>query len=492
MERIFISLLITFLFPTLSWPQDKELLLEKHRKQIKEYAPSFTEEQRVHCFEDCLNLANACFIQGNSIPSIAYNAALLSKELYTALRRVGRGQRDASQVAYSLQATWSDIQAALPEQACAVEFVDYVDEGKTKMGAIVLSKQGNPVWLDLPSPDQIYECPVKGEKASRRIFSKIQDKKNELYNSCNMICGLLWPQSLVNSLKSEREVFFSPANYQHFIAIEYVVPSELEHVRFHRLSSTRKLLETRRSTDTSKALLCGGVVYNKQVLRTTLNNDSLANQFFGVLRLHYLPGSRYMTDSIYTMRNNGNDTFISGVDAEEGRFLELCKKNPYVFISTHGLFMNASMDVKTKYPRSGELLSHSALLMSGGTYQNENVPLPSRTGLLSAKEFSETDLSNVELFVLSACKSGLGYLTDDGIYGLQKGLQLSGVRCIVSTLWELDDTVNVDFMSLFNLYLSKGHTPDDAMYLTRKDFMSRTENAEPRYYDVFIVTDGWR
>ena len=94
--------------------------------------------------------------------------------------------------------------------------------------------------------------------------------------------------------------------------------------------------------------------------------------------------------------------------------------------------------------------------------------------------------------MLSACESGLGYLTDDGIYGLQKGLQLSGVRCIVSTLWELDDFVNVDFMSLFNLYLSKGHTPDDAMYLTRKDFMSRTENAEPRYYDVFIVTDGWR
>ena len=138
------------------------------------------------------------------------------------------------------------------------------------------------------------------------------------------------------------------------------------------------------------------------------------------------------------------------------------------------------------------MLSHSALLMAGGTYQDDEELQSLRTGLLSAKEISEADLSNVDLFVLSTCDSGLGYLTNDGVYGLRKGLQLAGVRCIVSTLWELDDNVNVDFMSLFNIFLSQGHTPDDAMYLTRKEFMTRKEYAEPRYYDVFIVTDGWR
>ena len=491
MKKGIVFTIIILVFHSWSWAQDNESLIERLRRQINNRASAFSEEERLNIFEGILKLTNTCFIQGKENPSIAFNAAILSKELFTALERIGRGQRDALQISYSLQATWQDIQAALPDQACALEFVDYVDDGQTKMGAIVLSKQGSPLWLDLPSPDKIYECPVKGEKASRRIFSKVQDKKNELYNSSNMICCLLWSEPLVDLLKDKREVFFSPANYQHFIAIEYVVPTTLENVRFHRLSSTRRLLEDKRSTNTSKALLCGGVEYNKQVLKINPNNDSIANYYFGTPRSKYLSGSYYMVNNICTVRNNEHDSLISGIDAEESFFLQQCTRYPYVFLSTHGLFKPSS-NVMITSPRSNNMLSHSALLMAGGTYQDDEELQSLRTGLLSAKEISEADLSNVDLFVLSTCDSGLGYLTNDGVYGLRKGLQLAGVRCIVSTLWELDDNVNVDFMSLFNIFLSQGHTPDDAMYLTRKEFMTRKEYAEPRYYDVFIVTDGWR
>lgn len=491
--KTFYILLLLCCFHTMLWAQKRQNDIIGYKELIRDNAQTFTEEQRNYCFKDYIDSANSCFAKGKESPTLAYDAALLSKELYTALVRIGQGQRDASEIARTLQATWRDIQEALPKKACAVEFVDYEKDGQTKMGAIFLSKQGNPIWVDLPSPDSIYKCPVKGEKASKRIFSKVQDKKNELYNSSNMICDLLWPESLVDLLKNKKEVYFSPTNYQHFIAIEYVVPAALEHVRFHRLSSTRKLLEEKRATDTSKALLCGGIVYNKQVLRINPKNDSIANQYFGVPLSKYLSGSYEMVSNICTIRNNEHDSLISGIDAEESFFLKQCTRYPYVFISTHGLFKPSSPNVIIiTSPRTDNMLSHSALLMAGGTYKDDKELQSLRTGLLSAKEFSEVDLSNVDLFVLSTCDSGLGYLTDDGIYGLRKGLQLAGVRCIISTLWELDDYVNVDFMSLFNLYLSQGHTPDDAMYMTRKEFMTRKEYAEPRYYDVFIVTDGWQ
>lgn len=494
------ALFLLFVFcccQSMSCAQDQESMMERYRSLIRDSASFFTAKQQNDCFQISQEIANTCFIHGKKSPSTAYNAALLSKELYTALVRVGRGQRDASQIAHSLQAKWSDIQTALPEQACAVEFVDFEKNGQTNMGAIVLSKRGNPVWVDLTSPDSIYECPVKGLKASKRIFGINQQNKNELYFSSNLICSLLWPQSLVDMLKDKKEVFFSPANYQHLIAIEYVVPKALEHIRFHRLSSTRKLMEEKRLTDTSKALICGGINYNNPAKAKGTGNDTLAYDHFKDIRgsLKYLPGSLILADSIRKIRQELNDLFIDSINAEESDFLYNCQLFPYIFITTHGLFIPDELhSLKLKHHFSLKMLSHSAIMMSGtSVYQKDTLfQKQKRDGLLSAKEFNETDLSNVDLFVLSTCNSGLGYLTDDGVYGLRKGLQLAGVRCVMSTLWELDDYINIDFMSLFNIYLSQGHTPDDAIYLTRKDFMKHPEYGLPQYFDVFIVVDGWQ
>ena len=77
---------------------------------------------------------------------------------------------------------------------------------------------------------------------------------------------------------------------------------------------------------------------------------------------------------------------------------------------------------------------------------------------MSARELAKMNLENVDLTVMSACMSGLGYITPDGVYGLQRGLKTAGVKSIISTLWSVDDKASCLFTTEFykNLELGQG------------------------------------
>lgn len=77
-------------------------------------------------------------------------------------------------------------------------------------------------------------------------------------------------------------------------------------------------------------------------------------------------------------------------------------------------------------------------------------------GILSARELAEQDLSNVNLLVLSACQSGLGYICTDGVYGLQRGLKTAGVKAIIASLWRVDDQATMLLMIKMYEYLGQG------------------------------------
>ncbi len=77
-------------------------------------------------------------------------------------------------------------------------------------------------------------------------------------------------------------------------------------------------------------------------------------------------------------------------------------------------------------------------------------------GVLTAKEICNLNLQNVNLVVLSACKSGLGEVSRDGVYGLQRAFKKTGVKSIVMSLWAIDDSVTQDFMVYFYKGLASG------------------------------------
>ena len=59
------------------------------------------------------------------------------------------------------------------------------------------------------------------------------------------------------------------------------------------------------------------------------------------------------------------------------------------------------------------------------------------------------DLSNTSLAVLSACQTGIGKITDDGVWGIQRAFKMAGVQTILMSLWKVDDIATALMMTTF-------------------------------------------
>ena len=162
-------------------------------------------------------------------------------------------------------------------------------------------------------------------------------------------------------------------------------------------------------------------------------------------------------------------------------------------------------------------MSESGIMMAGmvKNVNNKDFNPTFSDGILTAKELSELKLCEVDLVVLSACQSGLGYITDDGVCGIQRALKLSGVKAMIVSLWSVDDAATMEFMKLFYKELNKKQSSDatirNAFNNARKYLMQESKvvvnscktpilkrirrNVKmdintPQYTNAFVLIDG--
>ena len=91
-------------------------------------------------------------------------------------------------------------------------------------------------------------------------------------------------------------------------------------------------------------------------------------------------------------------------------------------------------------------------------------------GLLTAKEIQDLKL-NAELVVLSACDTGRGRITGDGVIGLSRSLMTAGVPSVIVSLWSVPDAPTGNLMIEFyrnwqQLKLDKAQALRQAMLTT--------------------------
>lgn len=112
-------------------------------------------------------------------------------------------------------------------------------------------------------------------------------------------------------------------------------------------------------------------------------------------------------------------------------------------------------------------------------------------GFLSAKEVSELDFRKIDLVSLSACQTGLGLDTNDGIYGLQRGFKKAGVKSIIMTLDKVDDSATCFLMTEFyRNWLDKGLSKQKSLELAQ-DAVRQTPGWEkPFFWSAFVLLDG--
>ena len=142
-----------------------------------------------------------------------------------------------------------------------------------------------------------------------------------------------------------------------------------------------------------------------------------------------------------------------------------------MFLSTYG-----NMDDADK------ALTRSGLLLAGAnhTLTGDNSLQTTEDGVLTAKEISMLDLRGVDLLVLSACQTGLGKITGDGVFGLQRGFKKAGANAILMSLWKVDDHATRLLMNNFYKYLMDGVDKHEALRRAQTDLRTMEVEAESR------------
>lgn len=438
-----------------------------------------------------------CYQLEDADPSFLYDVTLFAKGLLLQLNRIsGRGKASEEALA-SLQHTWSDIQQALPAEACAIEFVQYEKADQQLMGAIVLPKEGQPKWVQMMAPEEFYNYEIGEWTVKSRLYTTEGTKKNSMYLN-EALQTSLWNDELRSLVGGCRKVYFAPDGYLHQLAFEYMIPDEMDKVEVYRLSSTRRLLEDS-SICTDSALIVGGVKYEAQETPLELGNDAAA--YLYVLHSHpyarsyfsYLKGSLTECENIYSQRFCAADTLLVGEQATEQAVRTLVNRFSVLNISTHGQFgaseVPQSSDIKTTM--TDESLSQCVIALAGANTSIANTDFDANfyDGMLSAREICVSNFSNVDLAVISACQTGLGYVTADGVFGIQRGLKNAGVKSIVVSLWNVSDEASCMLMSQFHQKLNEGMKIHDA-FMAARNVLLEDDYDSPQFYNAFILIDA--
>lgn len=459
-----------------------------HRETVDKRLSQMSVSQKEQNWQALHQFLFDCYRLGDESSEMLYDLALFSKEYLL------QNQKDKD-------IRWKQIRNALDKQECAIEFVQYQGAfNQTMLGCLVLHKDSKrPLFIELSKTDSILKRYVGTSeqltvsKAMTYQPSKSDEffVKDELYSD-SALFQKIWTPELMTAIGDARKVYFSPDGLLHQLAIEYMIPDSTKDC--YRLSSTRVLLRKNEKPNIEKMLLMGNIDYYAEIDPKTSGNDVVCYDYWaGKGSIGQLPFAQMEVDSIVASRNGYKDTVLVGSIATDENLKELlCNHYPIVHILTHGFFIgNMKKGTDLKPTTFDKTMSKSGLTFAGllTTLTNRKFDKNLFDGILSAAEFSKLDMNGVELATLSACQTGLGEITSDGVYGMQRGLKQAGVKSMMISLWSVTNYSSSLFYKHFYQALSqqKNKSFHDALK-TAREKMSKEKYRE-KYLDMISLDE---
>ncbi|BAY23825.1 TPR repeat-containing protein [Calothrix sp. NIES-2100] len=176
-------------------------------------------------------------------------------------------------------------------------------------------------------------------------------------------------------------------------------------------------------------------------------------------QLDSLPGAEL---EAMTIANLLKTQAILGKDATKANILQRLSTVDVIHLATHGW--------ADDYRGLGSWI---ALAPSG----NDD-------GLLKAEEILDLKI-NAQLVVLSACETGQGKLSGDGVIGLSRSLISAGVPSVLVSLWQVRDTPTQYLMVEF--YKSLQTQPDKALALRQAMLKTKEKFPSPGDWAAFTL-----
>ncbi len=379
---------------------------------------------------------------------------------------------------------WEDVRNGLENGEVAIEFVVSESNGSKYYSAEVLRPDYN-------EPQHVFLFATAAQDSSLMdigIYSS-----THLYNK-------IW-KNLEKHISGCSEIYFAPAGDLYGVAIEYLPVDE--HTRIndiysvHRLSSTKSLARRNNPTkekNTGSAVLYGGLDYNldsenmefyaqlaKGGMRGSSEIASLSQIWdLSAMKWNYLKGTDVEVQNISKIldMNACNTKTVTAGEGVEESFKALSGESPQIIhIATHGFFIKEGKD----------MLKSTGLVFAGANNHNRGSKYTD-DGLLTSHEIASMDLNGAELVVLSACRTALGNISGEGVFGLQRGFKKACAKTILMSLWEVEDNATKELMTSFYTNLSNGMEKTQALYNAQKHVMGVC-GENPELWAGFIILD---
>ncbi|MBR5493272.1 MAG: CHAT domain-containing protein [Alistipes sp.] len=424
--------------------------------------------------------------------------------ILTATNKVGRLEstlmnrcKSVGDITSFMDVDYNAVKRSLDKNDVLIDFTDFVPNagGRRYAAYIVNKKQKYPLLKPLFAESQIDSLGI-----ARPDMFYDKDFAAE-------VIKLLW-NPLKEHILEGSTVYYVPSQMLFQVCLESLPLEDGtllgDHYHFVRLSSARELVRDRNKFNATSAVLYGGLQYDLEpnVMAENAKQYDLSSLMVmrgddivrGDSTFRELPGSKVEVERIAEILNRSKFevTPYTGMNGTEESFLNMHGKSPRILhLATHGFYYTPTEAEKVDYLRGySDAMSLSGLIMSGGNaaWRGEELPTGTLGGVLTANNIAHLDLSNTDMVVLSACQTGQGNATAEGLYGLQRAFKKAGVGTMVMTLWSVSDKVATEFMIKFYESLVENDWDKHKAFEQTKSYI-RTQHPDPYHWAAFVMLD---
>lgn len=174
--------------------------------------------------------------------------------------------------------------------------------------------------------------------------------------------------------------------------------------------------------------------------------------------------------------------------------LKQMENKRYLHFATHGFTVNKEIDIllgrswslnATDKPARDPLVD-SGLALSGANVID--IVTHQTSGIMTAEEILDVNLSASDLIVLSACSTALGADTPgQGLEGLRSAFLAAGGRTLVMSLWNVNDEATALLMQAFYAELFHGGTVVRALHKAQEQVRTNAKFAAPRFWAGWVI-----
>jgi len=462
----------------------------------------------------------------NQVASLKTKAEKLEVEL---------SKRSAEFRSATQPTTIEAVQKLIPASAALVEFVlykPYVNPkaatksdryGKPRYAAYILQSQGSPQWIDLGEAQAL-------DQAVANFRTALQSDSSDVKPVARALDEKLM-QPIRKLLGNTRTILLSPDSQLNLIPFAALVDESdrylVENYSINYLSSGRDLLRLQNHAQSrSESVIVANPDYDKpgdptsvtrirkgessqiaaaQPVNISTNPDPTRGVLDGdrTQQIEFSPLANTAAEAKAISPMLPGATLLTGSMATENAIKQLFAPN-ILHIATHGFFLQ---DVPEVAPPdfSGTILSgtrnatpnirptENPLLRSGLALAGANPRQSgSEDGILTALEAAGLNLSGTKLLVLSACKTGLGDITNgEGVYGLRRAFAIAGAESQLMSLWAVNDYKTNKLMVDYYQRLKNNVGRSEALRQTQLEMLQNPESQHPYYWAAFIPSGDW-